>query len=192
MKTYSGAATKWAQQTINCHAAQTGCALRSMGMYVAFLNGPTFKGIIERTRGPLRFVLCDCPPAYVGWLRKLTGMDGYGNGIEVVDSAQAMWGLKDAPRAFGMRLRRALRDGGYAQGITVPQARIQFKRAIGATGSGHSASAVGATGSCTGDPEDSDAIGATGAGLQVLEVFDVEGVSPLGMFADQHRQRTHC
>eukprot|EP00975_Prorocentrum_lima_P025707 5409025-Prorocentrum_lima.AAC.1 len=29
-----------------------------------------------------------------------------------------MWGLKDAPREFGMRLSRSLQDIGYQQGLT--------------------------------------------------------------------------
>eukprot|EP00975_Prorocentrum_lima_P037487 7887620-Prorocentrum_lima.AAC.1 len=34
---------------------------------------------------------------------------------------KTMWGLKDAPRAFGMRLSRFLNEVGYKQGITDSQ-----------------------------------------------------------------------
>ena len=38
-----------------------------------------------------------------------------------------MWGLKDAPRAFGMRLKETLKQCGYAQGIMDPQVWRKFK-----------------------------------------------------------------
>ena len=46
------------------------------------------------------------------------------------DLIKAMSGLKDAPRAFGMRLRRTLRGSGYKQGITDPQMWCKFAKPI--------------------------------------------------------------
>eukprot|EP00975_Prorocentrum_lima_P062270 12884749-Prorocentrum_lima.AAC.1 len=39
-----------------------------------------------------------------------------------------MWGLKDAPRAFGMRLSRSLREIGYQQGVTDRQIWRNFEK----------------------------------------------------------------
>eukprot|EP00975_Prorocentrum_lima_P041620 8744477-Prorocentrum_lima.AAC.1 len=41
---------------------------------------------------------------------------------------KAMWGLKDAPRAFGMRLSRSLKEIGYHQWITDKQIWRKFKK----------------------------------------------------------------
>ena len=51
---------------------------------------------------------------------------------EVLDLVKALWGLKDAPRAFGMRLARTLRSLSYVQGIT----DRQTWRKISNTGNG--------------------------------------------------------
>eukprot|EP00975_Prorocentrum_lima_P035868 7540798-Prorocentrum_lima.AAC.1 len=39
-------------------------------------------------------------------------------GSEMCIRDRAMWGVKDAPRAFGMRPRRSLQEIGYQQGVT--------------------------------------------------------------------------
>eukprot|EP00975_Prorocentrum_lima_P000268 54792-Prorocentrum_lima.AAC.1 len=39
-----------------------------------------------------------------------------------------MWGLKDAPRAFGMRLSRSLQEIGYPQGVTDRQIWRKFEK----------------------------------------------------------------
>eukprot|EP00975_Prorocentrum_lima_P048507 10147286-Prorocentrum_lima.AAC.1 len=45
-------------------------------------------------------------------------MEDYDNSVEILDLLKAMWGLNDAPRAFGMRLSRSLQEIGYQQGVT--------------------------------------------------------------------------
>eukprot|EP00975_Prorocentrum_lima_P048133 10067071-Prorocentrum_lima.AAC.1 len=39
-----------------------------------------------------------------------------------------MWGLKDAPRAFGMRSSRSLQEIGYQQGVTDRQIWRKFEK----------------------------------------------------------------
>eukprot|EP00975_Prorocentrum_lima_P056762 11907742-Prorocentrum_lima.AAC.1 len=60
----------------------------------------TFKEIAKDTGDTLRSVQLDFPPADVWILRKLPGMEDYESSVEVLDNLKAMWGLKDAPRAF--------------------------------------------------------------------------------------------
>eukprot|EP00975_Prorocentrum_lima_P062107 12883844-Prorocentrum_lima.AAC.1 len=63
----------------------------------------TFKDIAkEETKGTLRSVHFDFPPADVWILQKLPGMEDYDRSVEILDLSKAMWGLEDAPRAFGM------------------------------------------------------------------------------------------
>ena len=45
---------------------------------------------------------------------------------EILDLVKAMWGLKDAPRAFSMRLSATLRAAGYIQGVMGPQVWRKF------------------------------------------------------------------
>eukprot|EP00975_Prorocentrum_lima_P013255 2815586-Prorocentrum_lima.AAC.1 len=51
-------------------------------------------------------------------LRKLPGMEDYDSSWEILDLLKDMWGLKDAPRAFGMRLSRSLQEIGCQRGLT--------------------------------------------------------------------------
>eukprot|EP00975_Prorocentrum_lima_P033309 6988654-Prorocentrum_lima.AAC.1 len=48
-------------------------------------------------------------------------MEDNDGSVEILDLPKAMWGLKDAPRAFGMRLSRSLQEIGYQQGVTDEQ-----------------------------------------------------------------------
>ena len=48
-------------------------------------------------------------------------MSDFDHQSEVLDLIKALWGLKDAPRAFSLRLQRTLKQLGYIQGIMDPQ-----------------------------------------------------------------------
>eukprot|EP00975_Prorocentrum_lima_P049793 10419512-Prorocentrum_lima.AAC.1 len=60
----------------------------------------TFKEIASETGDTLRSVQFHFPPADVWILRKRPGMEDYDNSLEILNLLKAMWGLKDAPRAF--------------------------------------------------------------------------------------------
>eukprot|EP00975_Prorocentrum_lima_P016601 3520426-Prorocentrum_lima.AAC.1 len=81
-----------------------------MDISAAFLKGMTFQEIASETGDNLLSVQFDFPAADIWILRKLPGMEDYGNSVEILDLLKAMWGLKDAPRAFGMRLSRSLQE----------------------------------------------------------------------------------
>ena len=127
IKTYSGTASKWSQRAVNAHAAQMQYTLFSMDISAAFLKGMTYKKIAEVTGEPLRTVQFDFPANDAWLLRQLPGMEDYDNNLEILDLIKAMWGLKDAPRAFGMRLKVTLKECGYVQGIMDPQVWRKFK-----------------------------------------------------------------
>ena len=54
-------------------------------------------------------------------------MSDYNHHTEVLDLVKALWGLKDAPRAFGMKLAETLRSCGFTQGVIDPQIWRKFK-----------------------------------------------------------------
>ena len=68
----------------------------------------------------------DFPAADAWLLRQLPGMADFDINTEILDLIKAMWGLKDAPRAFTMRLSATLRAAGYAQGVMDPQVWRKF------------------------------------------------------------------
>ena len=53
-----------------------------------------------------------------------------------------MWGLKDAPRAFSMRLSTTLRTAGYIQGVMDPQVWRKFSTPKGTVSEDHLDKAV--------------------------------------------------
>eukprot|EP00975_Prorocentrum_lima_P068024 12918340-Prorocentrum_lima.AAC.1 len=55
-------------------------------------------------------------------------MKDYDGNVEILDLLKAMWGLRDAPRAFSMRLSRSLQELGYKQGITDKQIWQKFTK----------------------------------------------------------------
>eukprot|EP00975_Prorocentrum_lima_P065237 12902284-Prorocentrum_lima.AAC.1 len=55
-------------------------------------------------------------------------MEDYDGSLEILDLLKAMWVLKDAPRAFRMRLSRSLKAIGYQQGITDKQIWQKFDK----------------------------------------------------------------
>eukprot|EP00975_Prorocentrum_lima_P035908 7552622-Prorocentrum_lima.AAC.1 len=55
-------------------------------------------------------------------------MEDYDRSLEIQDLLKAMWGLKDAPRAFSMRLSSSLREIGYQRGITDKQIWRKFDK----------------------------------------------------------------
>eukprot|EP00975_Prorocentrum_lima_P052567 11017654-Prorocentrum_lima.AAC.1 len=73
-----------------------------MDISAAFLKGMTFKEISKETGDTSQSVQFDFPPGDVWILRKLPGMEDYDGSLEILDLLKAMWGLKDAPRAFSM------------------------------------------------------------------------------------------
>ena len=126
--TFSGTASKWAQRAANAYAAQTGHELFSMDISAAFLKGMTFAEIAKLTGYPLRSVQFDFPNKDAWLLQQLPGMDDFDNHVEVVDLIKALWGLNDAPRAFGLRLKQTLRSINYVQGVMDPQIWRKFKQ----------------------------------------------------------------
>ena len=87
----------------------------------------TYEKIAQLTGEPLRSVQFDFPRQDAWLLCQLPGMKDFDNNIEVLDLVKALWGLKDAPRAFGLKLAETLRSVGFTQGIIDPQLWRKYK-----------------------------------------------------------------
>ena len=92
-----------------------------MDISAAFLKGMTFEEIAAVTGEPLRSVQFEVPPRDAWLVQQLPGMADFDHQSEVLDLIKALWGLKDTPRAFSLRLQRTLKHLGYVQGIMDPQ-----------------------------------------------------------------------
>ena len=123
--TFSGTATKAGQRAVCGFAAQHEYTLFSLDISAAFLKGLTFKEIAKLTGEPLRSVQFQMPANCIHLLRKLPGMEDFDPGTELLDFLKAMWGLKDAPRAFGLRRDQTLREFGARPTVRDPQLWIK-------------------------------------------------------------------
>ena len=111
---------------VGAESNQRPCSPDGMDISAAFLKGMAFKEIAELTGEPLRKVQFEFPAADAWLLRQLPGMADFDINTEILDLIKAMWGLKDAPRAFSMRLSATLRAAGYIQGVMDPQVWRKF------------------------------------------------------------------
>jgi len=112
ISTYSGTSSKTAQRIVNGHAAQNGYTIWSMDISAAFLKGMTFKEIARLTGEPIRCVQFRLPKNCIHLLQRLPSLKDLNPLMEVLNFLVAMWGLKDAPRAFGLRRDQVLREFG--------------------------------------------------------------------------------
>jgi len=110
--TFAGTASKASQRMVNGFAAQHSYTLFSMDISAAFLKGLTFTEIAQLTGQPKRSVQFIPPKNCIHLLRRLPGMADYNPTTEVLDFLKAMWGLKDAPRLFGLRRDMSFRTFG--------------------------------------------------------------------------------
>merc|ERR1711923_237521 len=97
-----------------------------MDISAAFLKGMTFKEIAALTGEPLRNVQFEVPPKDAWLVQQLPGLADFDHQSEVLDLIKALWGLKDAPRAFGLKLAETLGSCGSVQGIIGPRALEEF------------------------------------------------------------------
>ena len=97
-----------------------------MDISAAFLKGMTYEKISALTGEPLRSVQFDFPRHDAWLLQQLPIMQAFNYHTEVLDLIKALWGLKDAPRAFGLKLAETLKNDGYVQGIQDPQLWRKF------------------------------------------------------------------
>ena len=106
LDTFASTATRWAQRIILSVAVQNDWHIRCLDVAQAFLQGIDFKTLAARTGEPLRRV-CFTPPSD-SWqiLSKL----GYNcnPAAHVFELLKGVFGLKDAPRMWRLRLHNRL------------------------------------------------------------------------------------
>ena len=116
LETFAGTASRCGQRVVNTMAAQEDTfELWSFDVSQAFAKGLTFDELAELTDTPLRKVEFDLSPEDVAILKQIPGYETFDPTRETLSMSKAMYGLKDAPRAWRKRLHQVLTEFGYQQ-----------------------------------------------------------------------------
>eukprot|EP00971_Amphidinium_carterae_P092535 1832520-Amphidinium_carterae.1 len=89
--------------------------LRAFDIQKAFLQGISYSELSEMTNEPLRNIGFEVPPGTAEMVRKLPGFETFDEATEILHLDRPGTGLKDAPRAFSLKLRRLTTSMNFVQ-----------------------------------------------------------------------------
>ena len=116
MLTYAGTATRWAQRLIVALAVLLDLPMFTIDVTGAFAKGLNWEELSALTGETLRQVQFELTrPEDVALIRQIKGFEDFNPTLEVLDMVKAIYGLKDAPRAWRMRLHQILVEAGLSQ-----------------------------------------------------------------------------
>lgn len=115
---YAGTAARWSQRLIASVAAQKSWRIFCWDVSVAFLQGMSFSEISEQQGTLEREVSFSPPHGSEKYFREVKGMQSYDSSTEVFRMVKAIYGLKDAPRAWKLKLEKTLLAAGGRAGHT--------------------------------------------------------------------------
>jgi len=122
LQTHAGTTTRWGQRLVAIFAAEFGWILRSADVSQAFLRGLTFADLARIPGECHRVVEVELPPGSASVLRLLPEFSDFDQDKEVLQLLRPGFGLKDAPRLWGLALKRAL----AAAGLTATRADFEL------------------------------------------------------------------
>ena len=109
LETFAGTASRWGQRVVNAVTAQEEeWTLFSFDVSLAFAKGLSFKELSELTGEPLRVVQFELSREDAKILQKIAGFEAFNAEKEVLLMVKAVYGLKDAPRAWRKKLHLLL------------------------------------------------------------------------------------
>ena len=114
---YASTATRWTQRLVVSIAAQRQWTLLIADVSTAFLRGMSFEELATLTKAPVREVSFIPPKGSEKYFTELKGYHNLNFATEVLRLKKAVYGLRDAPRAWRLRLDIELRKLG---GIPLP------------------------------------------------------------------------
>eukprot|EP00971_Amphidinium_carterae_P351893 6492325-Amphidinium_carterae.1 len=112
MPTYASTATRWGQRIVCSVAAIRKWRLFTADVSSAFLQGFTFADLAKLTGEKCREACFTVPGWCAQYIRELPGFDMYDHEKHVLEMLKPVYGLKDAPRAWRLRLDVELRSLG--------------------------------------------------------------------------------
>ena len=111
-QTYAGTATRWGQRFVVSVAVAKGWKLQSADVGSAFLQGVTFEELSSLTGEPLREVAFEPPRGFAWAFQELPGLEKVDFNKYAMRMLKPGFGLKDAPRAWRVKLHRVLLELG--------------------------------------------------------------------------------
>ena len=130
LSTFAGTSSRWTQRLVSAMAAINRWPLMTMDVSTAFLQGLDFKQLSALTGTPERQVAFTAPKGYEWAFKELPGLadlDLGPTGTEVLRMTKCIYGLKDAPRAWRLRLHQAMTDAGASASVTDPALYLFFE-----------------------------------------------------------------
>jgi hypothetical protein len=110
--TYSSTATRWSQRLVTAQAAQRLWNLLSADVGNAFLRGLTFAELARITGTAQRRASFIPPKGHDIYIRELVGFENFNSEEWELEMVRAIYGLKDAPRAWRITLHRVMLELG--------------------------------------------------------------------------------
>ena len=114
---YASTAARWTQRLVISIAAQRNWDLWTADVSTAFLRGMDFSELSKITGSEIRDVAFVPPKGSEKYFTELHGLHDLNFAVEVLKLLKAVYGLRDAPRAWRMRLDAELRSLG---GVPLP------------------------------------------------------------------------
>jgi Reverse transcriptase (RNA-dependent DNA polymerase) len=108
LQTFAGTSSRWAQRLICSTAAQQGWVVQTADVSTAFLQGLSFRELSEMTGEPERVIAFDPPVSTQPFFKELPGLENLCFKTHTLKMLKCIYGLKDAPRAWRLRLDQAL------------------------------------------------------------------------------------
>ena len=109
---YASTATRWTQRLVVSIAVQRKWSLYIADVSTAFLRGMSFQELANITDSPMREVAFTPPKGSEKYFAELKGFHDLNFSVEVLRLLKAVYGLRDAPRAWRLRLDMELRKLG--------------------------------------------------------------------------------
>ena len=110
LESYAGTSTRWSQRIVASQAVVRGWRIVSADVAKAFLQGVSYEELSRITGRPLREVCFELPANCMALLRTLPGYSDFDPVLEVLACTKPGTGLKDAPKAFNLKLGQVTRD----------------------------------------------------------------------------------
>eukprot|EP00971_Amphidinium_carterae_P298645 5933160-Amphidinium_carterae.2 len=98
--------------------------LASLDVRKAFLQGATYAELAEEGTGVVKEVCFEVPPGTVAILRRIHGYETFDPKTEVLGLLKPGNGLRDAPRAFSVKLRKRTREFGWVSSTVDPELEL--------------------------------------------------------------------
>ena len=112
MATFAATASRWGQRVVISIGVQFSWELWTADVSVAFLQGLSFSEIAKLTNTEERSVCFTPPTDCARYFQELPGLQSYNPDRDVLRMKKAVYGLKDAPRAWRIKLDLVLRSTG--------------------------------------------------------------------------------